>query len=208
MDTAPEARSRDVAPGARVWVTPALARSADLVSSLRDLGASRALAAALLIALASVWVTLRARRGLERRSKRRRAVRAQRAEHDAAFLLETRGYRVLGRQVRRSWGVRADGADVEFTLIADYLVERGGRCWVAEVKTGERALDLRHGPTRRQLLEYREAFAVEGVLLVDAEGQTLQAVAFRGGREVAGGGRALLFAAGVITGAVLARLLF
>jgi hypothetical protein len=196
-----------------VRLAPAsLARGADLGADLgawlRDAGASRALLAALLIALASVWVTLRVRRGLERRSKRRRAVRAQRAERDAACLLEARGYRVLGGQVRRSWGVRADGADVEFTLVADYLVERGGRRWVAEVKTGERALDLRHGPTRRQLLEYREAFAVEGVLLVDAEGQTLRSVDFRERHPLPGAGRALLFAAGVIAGALVARLLF
>ena len=73
----------------------------------------------------------------------------------------------------------AEAHEVEFTLIADYLVERDGRRWVAEVKTGERALDLRHGPTRRQMLEYRHAFDVDGVLLVDAEGQQITRVRFR-----------------------------
>jgi hypothetical protein len=207
-DTPGSSLAPEVAPEARVRMTPPLARSADLVSWLESSGASSAIVAALLIMLASVWVTLRVRRGLERRAKRRRAVRAQRAERDAAHLLEARGFRLLGRQVRRSWGVRADGADVEFTLIADYLVEQDGRPWVAEVKTGERALDLRHGPTRRQLLEYREAFAVEGVLLVDAEGQTLQSVEFRDRRRSAGTGRALLFTAGVIAGLVAGWLLF
>jgi hypothetical protein len=190
-------------------LTPA--RGEELVSWSRGFGAPGALAVALLVALASVWLTLRVRRSLARRSKQLRAQRAQRAERDAARLLEARGFRVLGRQVRRSWGVRADGEDVEFTLIADYLVEERGRRWVAEVKTGERALDLRHGPTRRQLLEYREAFGVQGVLLVDAEGRALQSVHFRE-REPAGSrgpgvARPMLFGCGLILGAVLSRLL-
>jgi hypothetical protein len=127
----------------------------------------------------SVWVTLWLRAALGRRARQRRAARAQRAERDAAGLLAAHGYVVLGHQVRQRWALSVDGQELPFTLVADYLVERQGRLWVAEVKTGERSLDLRHGPTRRQLLEYREAFAADGVLLVDAEGQTLRSVCFQ-----------------------------
>jgi hypothetical protein len=183
---------------------PALAR-ADAAAWPRGSGATAAFVAALGIALASVWLALRVRRALARRSKRRRAIRAQRAERDAARLLEAHGFRVLGRQVRRSWGVLAGGESVDFTLIADYLVERRGRRWVAEVKTGERALDLRHGPTRRQLLEYREAFAAEGVLLVDAEGETLESVQFRERKPARRIGRLMLLGAGAIVGALLSH---
>jgi hypothetical protein len=48
-------------------------------------------------------------------------------------------------------------------------VEHRGRRYIAEVKTGRLAPRLSHGPTRRQLLEYRAAFDVHGVVLVDAD---------------------------------------
>jgi hypothetical protein len=136
--------------------------------------------AALLALGLGVWAALWLRGVLGRRSRRRRAARALRAERNAASLLEAHGFVVLGRQVRQSWALSVDGQELPFTLVADYLVERQGQRWVAEVKTGERSLDLRHGPTRRQLLEYREAFAADGLLLVDAEGQRLRSVSFRG----------------------------
>jgi hypothetical protein len=160
-----------------------------------------------LLVLASIAVTLGLRRWADRRSRRRRVARAQRAERDAAGLLEARGFEVLGRQVRQSWSLMADAEEVQFTLVADYVVERQGRRWVAEVKTGERALDLRHGPTRRQLLEYRQAFAVEGVLLVDAEGRSLRSIHFRdahGAREGRGGQRLVAFGVGLLSGLTLA----
>jgi hypothetical protein len=155
----------------------------------------------------SVWLTLWVVRRLDRRARRRRAARAQRAEREASGLLEARGFEVLGRQVRKSWALIADGEEMRFDLIADYLVRRSGQRWVAEVKTGHRSLDLRHGPTRRQLLEYREAFAVDGVLLVDAEGQTLRRVHFHAARNSVRAAGLLRFIAGVLVGCALARLL-
>lgn len=164
---------------------------------------------ALVLVGATIGLTLWLRRSWNRRSRVRRAARAQRAERDAAGVLETHGFKVLGRQVRQSWGLHADGEEVTFTLIADYLVTRGGQRWVAEVKTGERSLDLRHGPTRRQMLEYREAFEVEGVLLVDAEGRTLRSVRFPQSRTSAPHtGRMALLALGVSLGWALAMYWF
>lgn len=163
--------------------------------------------AALALVVLSAWATLRLQRWGRRRSLVRRAARAQAAEREAFELLEARGYEVLGRQVRQSFRLTADGEEVRFTLIADYVVERAGRRWVAEVKTGERALDLRYGPTRRQLLEYREAFGVQGVLLVDAEGRRLLRVEFDGTPASRGARGPLTFAAGVAAGLALAALL-
>lgn len=109
----------------------------------------------------------------------RRAARASRAERAAAAVLGAHGYAIVGHQVRQRWSLLADGQELSFDLVADYLVESDGVRWIAEVKTGERALDLRYGPTRRQLLEYRQAFGVDGVLLVDAEAQSVRTVRFR-----------------------------
>ena len=61
---------------------------------------------------------------------------------------------------------------------ADYLVELRGELLVAEVKTGEEAPQLSSAATRRQLLEYRVAFAVDGVLLVCPERGAIHRVDF------------------------------
>jgi hypothetical protein len=102
-----------------------------------------------------------------------RSLRAVDGEVGARALLERAGYAVLEHQVEGSWTVRADGEAVTFGLRADYLVLREGRRYVAEVKTGRLAPRLSHGPTRRQLLEYSAAFDVHGVLLVDADVETI-----------------------------------
>ncbi|MDP9151781.1 MAG: hypothetical protein M3O36_17800 [Myxococcota bacterium] len=102
-----------------------------------------------------------------------RRLRAVDGEDGAFALLERAGYGVLGRQVPGSWTVRANGEPVSFGLRADYLVARQGRRYIAEVKTGRLAPSLSHGPTRRQLLEYGAAFDVHGVVLVDADAETI-----------------------------------
>jgi hypothetical protein len=141
------------------------------------------IAASVLLVVISVWLTARFIRARDRRARVRRAARAARAERRARGVLEDAGFRVRGEQVRKSWSLSSDGREVRFDLVADYVVERDGRVWVAEVKTGERALDLRFGPTRRQLLEYREAFGVDGVLLVDAEADGFSEIHFRGAAQ-------------------------
>ena len=102
-----------------------------------------------------------------------RSLRASEGEQGAVALLQRAGYAVLEHQVLGSWTVRADGEPVTFGLRADYLVAKDGRRYIAEVKTGRIAPRLSHGPTRRQLLEYTAAFDVDGVILVDADGETL-----------------------------------
>jgi hypothetical protein len=162
---------------------------------------------AALAALAAVCCTLWVLGRLRRFSRVRRAARAGLAERAAAGVLASAGYQIVGRQVRQRWSLRSNGREVSFDLIADYVVEADGARYVAEVKTGARALDLRHGPTRRQLLEYRQAFGVCGVLLVDAEGGEVHHVEFRdAGHPRPPGLRAVgWFSAGLLLGIALAQ---
>ncbi len=121
-----------------------------------------------------LWLALtRASRG----SKRRNRV-AQRGETAAEKLLERHGYQILDRQVQAAWTFHVDGEPVEARVRADLLVKRRGRVFIAEVKTGERAPDPKHPPTRRQLLEYRYAFDPDGLLLVDMSSRRVREVAF------------------------------
>ena len=71
-----------------------------------------------------------------------------------------------------------DGAEVDVALRADYIVQKEGKRYVAEVKTGDVAARIRAIATRRQLLEYRIAFDVDGVLPVDVEAGRVQVVTF------------------------------
>ena len=134
-----------------------------------------AVAAAVIVslALALLWT-----RGRWRRATRRRQRVARRGERRAERLLRRDGFEVLDRQVQGQWRIRVDGDDETVSMRADLLVRRRRRRYVAEVKTGEVAPDPTYPPTRRQLLEYRLAYDVDGVLLVDVPGGRVLEVEF------------------------------
>ena len=188
---------------------PARVNGADVHSQLS--GLLRMGPAALLLGIALLLIgatlALRVSKWLARRSRVRRAARAGSAERAAAEVLVAAGYHVVGDQVRQDWSVWADDEEVRFGLVADYVVEHEGQRWVAEVKTGARPLDLRYGPTRRQLLEYRHAFGAAGVLLVDAEARRIRRVQFRETEPARRGSTGVLYwlAFGLSLGVVLGR---
>lgn len=115
---------------------------------------------------------------MRRRAIRARVRRAGEGESRAKGALEALGYEVLGAQVATEYALHVDGEPVTVGLRADYLVARGGGTYVVEVKTGAVAPQITTPATRRQLLEYRIAFAVDGVLLFDAETSRLRTITF------------------------------
>jgi hypothetical protein len=146
----------------------------------RDL-ASFALAIALVLALVLALVqTIRLWWiGFARTSRLRKMIaRAADGEARAERILRDVGFDILARQATQTWNVRVDGVAVAIDLRADYIVMREGRRFVAEVKTGRAAPRIDSAATRRQLLEYRCAFDVDGVLLVDAEESIVHAIEF------------------------------
>lgn len=128
---------------------------------------------ALVVALCIVVVRLRA-------SARGRASNriAKRGEAAAERLLRRQGYRIEDRQVTGRWTLLVDGDPVEVTCRADLLVRRRRRRFVAEVKSGTVGARATAPHTRRQLLEYRTVFAVDGVLLVDMVHRRIHEVSF------------------------------
>ncbi len=142
------------------------------------------LVGALAVALLLV-VVQSARLAFERSLPRRRlqAARVAGAEGEARAepLLRSLGYAVVARQAPATYDLTVDGEPCAVALRADLLVERGGRRFVAEVKTGRVAPRLETPATRRQLLEYRVAFDVDGVLLVDVDAGRVHALAFPDG---------------------------
>ncbi len=165
------------------------------------------LAAAGLAALWALVQTLRLtlRGFLQRRRLTRSRERGAAGEVRAEVLLRRLGFTILGRQVGVTYGLGVDGVEVPVDLRADYVVAEGGRRYVAEVKTGAFAPRIETPATRRQLLEYRIAFDVDGVLLVDAEAERVRRVEFplpgaRRGRGRGGTGRLAWLVVGVAAG--------
>lgn len=167
--------------------------------------------AALAFAAALRWA--RWRTSVQSRRRARRGFAGQAA---AAKLLAAAGYTVEDANPRVDWATRRGDEDHVVELRADYLVRRGRRHYIAEVKTGDAADFVGNSATRRQILEYQLAFGVDGVLLVCPEDKRVEPIEFPGlaeaGRAAGPAGPALSwFVVGVALGAGgalgLARLL-
>ena len=146
------------------------------------------LAAAVVGLAVFAHLVLRARGYLELRRLRRRFTRGARGQKAARKLLARRGFEVLDEEHQVTGEVEVDGRAHPYTVRVDYLVRQGGRLYGVEVKTGEKAPDPLHRPTRRQLLEYSHLLEVDGLYLLDMEARRLMRVRFprasrrRGGR--------------------------
>jgi hypothetical protein len=134
--------------------------------------------AAVLLLVAAFWLARRWRAWHGSLEARRRSERFLRGEWEAERLLEKLGFEVVARQVGIEWAIACDGEEHPVELRADLVVERDGRRYVAEVKTGLSAPLLTNAATRRQLLEYCVAYEVDSVLLVDVEADRVREVTF------------------------------
>lgn len=164
------------------------------------------LCALLLMLYSGMRLTRWWRSGEGERVLKRRQRRAFQAEEDAAGVLRAHGYQILDEQVEHHWTIDVNGEPFAVDLRADYMVKRGGKRYIAEVKSGMSAPSLTTAATRRQLLEYRVAYDVEGILLVDMQAVELNEVDFGDrveGREGRGYRGAAGFALGVLTGVIL-----
>ncbi len=148
-------------------------------------------------ALLGVWLS-RLRR---RRRLRRARLRGRAGELQARELLQAAGYTVTAEQPTLRCALYVDGAPRPYELRGDFLVRRGGRTLLAEVKTGRQAPDPCHPATRRQLLEYASSYGVDGVLLVDMERREIHDVAWDLPRAP-GGGRLAWLLLGAAAGAL------
>ena len=127
---------------------------------------------------ACVAIVLFVRAWLRGWRARARSARAYEGERDAARLLRAHGFSIVGAQVAAEYPVEVDGEIVVCGIRADYVVQKRGARFVAEVKTGMLAPRVQTASTRRQLLEYEIAFGVDGVLLVDADRNVIHTVSF------------------------------
>ena len=132
-----------------------------------------------LLALAvGIMLALRVRAWIQRRRMQQRFSRGRDGERKAATLLRREGYHVLDEQATRETRMWVDGRQMAVRVRADYVVERGGKKYVVEVKTGKKATNPASTATRRQLLEYERVYNADGLLLADMEQNRLSRVWF------------------------------
>ena len=113
-----------------------------------------------------------------RRTLGRRGQHARDGEDRAEAYLIGAGFTILDRQSYTQATMWVDGEAETYELIADFIVSRGKETALVEVKTGERAPDPTHVATRRQLLDYQQAFDVDTIYLFDAEADELMRIEF------------------------------
>jgi hypothetical protein len=137
-----------------------------------------------LVILSSVlvlWIVfLRLRKKYHSWKRRRRFDVGRDAEDKAFNVLQRHGYQIIDDQCTRTAFMLVDGARHEYKVRVDFIVEaKDGRRYAAEVKSGAKAPNPLHSPTRRQLLEYQAVYEeVAGILLVDMSEKVIKAIEF------------------------------
>ncbi len=89
------------------------------------------------------------------------------AEKEAENFLKSRGYKIEAYQPEFNYIFKADGEEISVNLRPDYIVKKGRKRYIAEVKCGVYASSLYSRDTRRQLMEYYFNLDFDGLFLVD-----------------------------------------
>ena len=107
----------------------------------------------------------------------RRRRRGAKGELDAVSLLHGYGYNVKESQVSIKGYLNIDGTLSDFEVRPDFLVEKDGVSYLAEVKTGKSA-EPSNRITRRQLREYSMLHGGGVALLVDPGEEKVMKISF------------------------------
>lgn len=111
-------------------------------------------------------------------SFKRRMRKGKRAEQAAVKLLNQEGYKIVKTQETVTITTYIDGQPYKNHIRADFIVRKGLKKYVAEVKTGTTAPQASNAATRRQLLEYYLVYKPTGVILVDMEKKKIRTIEF------------------------------
>lgn len=135
----------------------------------------------ILILICSVlllWFLLRRSAQKAGQSAQRRNQKAVDGEQVAREILTRYGFTIVSHQHREQSHFYVDRERVSIEVRLDFVVEKEGQRYVAEVKTGQHAPDPSWPATRRQLLEYALIFPDWPILLVDVPAQKVHLIEF------------------------------
>jgi Holliday junction resolvase-like predicted endonuclease len=109
---------------------------------------------------------------------RRRLKRGIQKEKEAYKVLKKLGYKIIGNNIKYSYPLQVNEDSINVNLEIDYLVEKKGKSYIIEVKSGESASKITNSSTRRQILEYSQFIKNDGIFLLDMEQEILQEIIF------------------------------
>ena len=132
----------------------------------------------LLFSVLYLWFSLRRSQKKAGRSAQRRSKRAVKGERAAEAILSQYGYHIVAQQHRARSQFYVDRKPVEIEVRLDFVVEKKGQRYIAEVKTGKNAPNPSWPATRRQLLEYSLIFPDWPILLVDVPAGEVHLIEF------------------------------
>jgi hypothetical protein len=105
-------------------------------------------------------------------------------EIKAGKYLKKKGYEILEYQKELRYNYYVDKEQVEVRVRPDYIVKKAGKTYIAEVKTGVSAPNIKKNrDTRRQIMEYSFSFNYNGVLLVDIDNEKILKVEFKNPKQ-------------------------
>jgi len=114
----------------------------------------------------------------KKRKQRKRFKRGAQKEEEARSFLIINGYKVIDEQFIAVHKYKVDREDKEVKLIVDYVVSKGGKTYLVEVKSGKSAIYIENKNTRRQILEYDYAIENDGIFLLDMENEEMHLIEF------------------------------
>ena len=103
--------------------------------------------------------------------------KGRKGEGIAVKLLNKAGYEIIDEQVSFPGFLFENNNKIEYLVKPDFLVEKDGEKYIAEVKTGASAL-IQNRSTRRQILEYSHLNQNKTVLLIDIENKKIKKIDF------------------------------
>ncbi len=119
-----------------------------------------------------------------KQSQKKRFTRGLMLENDAFSYLKSLGYSIIDMQQTHYHQYEINGRKQTSKLILDYLVEKEGKTYIVEVKSGNSAIYINNSNTRRQLLEYDYTINSDGIFLLDMENKNMQLVKFNSKDEI------------------------
>lgn len=126
----------------------------------------------LLVAMPFISRWVKKRRGAYFRNKGRKG------ELAAKQLLRRHGYRIIDEQAQRPVVFYIDGERKEQMVSCDFIVRKGWRRYVVEVKSGKGS-KATMASVRRQLFEYHAIYGWSGLLLVDMNDSLIHEIHFQ-----------------------------
>ncbi len=132
----------------------------------------------ILVISVSLWLGWRSNHVWKEFQLWRNIRRGKLGETKAKKILQLHGFKVVDQQLTIEGHFFVDEVPVDFLFRPDFLVERDGIQYLAEVKMGKVASENDRN-TRRQLLEYAYFTKSSAILLIDSSKEKIKIVHFQ-----------------------------